>query len=174
MAAEKLKNNFAGRVLGVGLAGLAAITPLAATADDVQAVSRDQELAEFNEARFAAGAYARENNSVAVLFHIGDDVRGLENGDEVMGRVEAHFEQQFAGLGIDAETFSSNNFGTTATGLTFYYGGDVYVGADGAIDLNLQEGIDAIPSVAESLSLYLQTQQARLEVLPEPEVPSGS
>lgn len=173
MPVEKLKNNFAGRVLGAGLAGLAAITPLAASAQDATptAMTRDQELAEFNEARFAAGAYARENNAIAVLFHIGDDIRGLENSTEAIARVEAHFEQQFASHGITAESFHSHNFGTTATGLTYYYGDKVYGTSDGVIDLNLQEGADAIPSVVESLNLYLQTVQARLD---SPEPASGS
>lgn len=165
MAAEKLRSNFAGRVLGAGLAGLTALTPLSAGAQDAQpaAMTEEQELAAFGEAISAARDYARDNNSVAILFHIGEDIQAMPNRDEVIAKVEAHFEQQFASLGIEAESFSRINLNARATGLTYYYGDNVYGNADGVINLDLQEASDSIPSVTESLRLHLQTIQAQAE-----------
>lgn len=163
-----LKNSFAGRALGAGLAGLTALTPLTATAQDVTptAMTHEQEIAQFGAALSAARDYARENNSVAILFHIGEDIQAMPNRDEVIAKVEAHFEQQFASLGIAAEAFSRINLNARATGLTYYYGDARYVRpSDGVIDLDLQEASDAIPSVAESLRLLLQTKQAQAEVV---------
>ncbi len=157
-----LKKSFAGRALGAGLAGLTALTPMTAMAQDATptAMTHEQEIAEFNEARFAAGAYARENNSVAILFHIGEDIQSMPNTDEVIAKVEAHFEQAFASHGITAEAFSRVNLNARATGLTYYYGDNIFGATDGVIDLDLQQASDAIPSVAESLRLYSQTVQA--------------
>ncbi|WP_147450721.1 hypothetical protein [Rhodophyticola porphyridii] len=170
MVAEKLRSNFAGRAFAATLAGLTAAIPLAASAEDTTPAAAsydcgamDAELCEFSRQANAARQYAAENQSVAVLFHIGDDVLTRDDSEVLMGRVEAHFEQQFANLGIDAATFTRTNAGTAATGLTFHYGHLVFQGPEGQINLNLQEGMDAIPQVAEQLGILRQTQQASLE-----------
>lgn len=176
MALGALKNSFTGRALGAGLAGLTALTPMTASAQEATPVVADcgvmnAEICELDQMADAARAYATENSSVAILFHIGDDVRSRENGAEIMARVEAHIIGQFAEHGIEAEAFSRTNFDVTATGLTYHYGNLVFLNADGRINLDLQEGLDAIPKVIESLNFYRQTANA--QVLPAAE-PSGS
>ncbi|GFE65552.1 hypothetical protein [Litoreibacter roseus] len=171
MALEPLKNTFAGRAFGAGLAGLVALMPVAATAQDAHSAAAtgydcglmNDELCEFSRQANAARQYAAKNQSVAVLFHIGDDVLTREDTEALMGRVQTHFEQQFAGLGIEAATFPSKNPGTAATGLTFHYGHLVFQGTEGQINLNLQEGMDAIPQVAAQLDILRQTQRASLD-----------
>lgn len=170
MALGPLKNTFAGRAIGASLAGLVAFAPMAATAEDTldAAASNDcgvmnAEICELDRMADAAREYAHENQSVAILFHVGDDVLTRDDSEALMGRVEAHFEQQFSDLGIEAATFSRNNAGTAATGLTFHYGHLVFQGVEGQINLNLQEGMDAIPMVAAQLDILRETQQASLE-----------
>ena len=169
MAAEKLASSFAARAFALTLSGIAAVAPTQGFADDASPTtvaydcgSMNAEICELSRMSTAAREYAQDNQSVAVLFHIGDDVLTRDDGEVLMGRVQAHFEQQFADLGIEAAIFPSRNPGTAATGLTFHYGHLVFQGPEGRINLDLQEGMAAIPQVAAQLDILRQTAEARV------------
>lgn len=177
MALDRLKSSFTTRAAAAGLAGLVALSPMAATAQDaIPVVANDcgtmsSEICEFDRMADAAREYATEHQSVAILFHIGDDILNRPDGKELMQRAETYFTEQFAEHGITIEAFSSRNPGTPATGLTYYYGHLIYaMEEDGeqVIDLNLKEGIDAIPQVAIALNTLRQMAELQPEDAPLP------
>ncbi len=167
-----LKKSFVGPALAAGLSGLAALAPLSANADDAKPVAMTHdcgvmsaEICELDRMADAARAYAEENQSVAILFHVGDDVLTRDDSEQLMQKAQAYFAQQFASHDIEVASFARSNPGTPATGLTFHYGHLVFQGPDGRINLDLKEGIDAIPQVADQLNILRQTAQVSPAIL---------
>lgn len=184
MPVEKLRNNFAGRVLGAGLAGLTALTPLAATAQDATPVvatpdcgTMNEELCELHIAGQDAHEFASTNpNGVGIVFHIGEDLQavaaqnaetyGVTPRDIIDQGIIPHYQDQLQSMfdahGLTVQVYGSVNQGAAGSGFNFYIGESVFVTLTGDANIPLPSVTeDTVAAVAESLEIDRRIQEAR-------------
>lgn len=159
-------------------------TPVAQTLEETVRAEEGREYREAVEARKAASLHVKSGeNTVAILFHIGDDLRTraqaaaekhnvpAEHAMQVMlNHIAEDYAQKFDRYGLDAKMFSSTNLDARASGLTYILrtrGGDNEIGSISYEDesgnplLNLAEANTEIERVVRAVA-YLN-QQASLD-----------
>lgn len=177
MAAEKISNNFAGRALAVGLAGLVAATPLAA--DEVTPASVEDactssvELCELRQAMFDAHEHGAQHGA-AILLHAGADIQNHPQSEALLDWLEGQFQEKYQPYGVNIAIFPTNN-DTAGSGVENIVGRSPYTptGSDSpmmTIDVALSP--EVVEQVARQAQLELErrlSQNTNLEVQPIPE-----
>lgn len=170
MAQAKTSRIFSAAVGAV--AGLAAaVTPVSATAQDAAApAAMTEELSELREATRQAITYA-EQNGVAILLHVGEDIQNHEQSEALLLWVQDEFRKKFAAHDLEVGIFPRMN-DARATGLQYFVGDHIYTPVGENSLLNLQEADAAIPAVAEQANIARQLVSAQ-PIQPAPITPGG-
>ncbi|WP_044025217.1 hypothetical protein [Roseobacter litoralis] len=191
MAKARQTSAIFGAVTGAVLSAAAVLSPTASFAQEATPVAQPfdeslwtQETWELKKAREAAGLHVKSaENTVAILFHVGDDLRAraqaaaekhnvsAEHALQVMlNHIAEDYTQKFDSHGLEARMFSSTNLDSRASGLTYILrirGSDNEIGSISYEDesgnplLNLAEANTEIERVARAVA-YLN-QQASLD-----------
>ena len=170
MAQAKTSRLFSAAV-GAAAGIAAAVTPLSATAQDAATPAvMTEELQELREGTRQAMAYA-EQNGVAILLHVGEDIQDHEQSEALLVWVQDEFRKKFAAHGLEVGIFPRMN-DARATGLQYFVGDHIYTPVGENSHLNLQEADAAIPAVAEQAYIARQLASAQ-QVQPEPVTPGG-
>lgn len=155
-----LKNSFAGRALGAGLAGMVALTPMAAIADDAkptEAAVWTDELRGLDAARDAATAHATTHGA-AIILHVGMDIQNHPQRDALLEWVAETYKGHFKPHGIEIEVFTSLN-DAPASGLEYRIGPKPYTPKgqpDPLLDLATAEDPAVVEDVATQTALQLE------------------
>jgi len=171
MAQAKTSRVFSAAV-GVAAGIAAAVTPVSTTAQDAAAPAvMTEELHALREGTRQAIEYA-EQNGVAILLHVGEDIQNHEQSEALLLWVQDEFRKKFAAHGLEVGIFPRINLGGKATGLEYFVGNHFYKpeGSNGL--LNLQEADAVIPDVAEQAHLARQLAAAQ-QTQPIPTNPGG-
>lgn len=176
-----LKNSFAGRALGAGLAGLTALTPLTATAQDAAAMTNDcgtmnEELCELHFAGHDAHEFASANpNGVGIVFHIGEDLQAVAEQNAktygitprevidqgIIPHYQAQLQSMFEPHGLTVQVFGRVNENAAGSGFNFYIGESVFETLDGKANIPLPSmNEQVVAAVAESLEIDRRIQAA--------------
>lgn len=177
-----LKNSFAGRALGAGLAGLTALTPLTATAQDAAPAAMDREctqsveLCELQAASFGAHEFASANpNGVGIVFHIGEDLQAVAEQNAktygitprevidqgIVPHYQAQLQSMFEPHGLTVQVFGRVNENAAGSGFNFYIGESVFETLDGKANIPLPSvNEQVVAAVAESLEIDRRIQAA--------------
>lgn len=157
MAAFKQARKIFGAVTGVALAANAAFMPFAAAAQDTHQpkqveLTQEEQVGQLDVADRAATAYARKNNGIGILIHVGADSfpnKHFANAEEFGQRLVDIFDQKF---GVEARFFLRQN-DARATGITYHI--DTFIhGADNGTAVKLVgDAITAMPEVVEYLKI---------------------
>lgn len=183
MPLEALKQSFAGRALGAGLAGLTALTPLTATAQEATPAAMTNDCgtmtAEICELHFAgrdAHEFASANpNGVGIVFHIGEDLQAVAEQNAatygitprevidqgIVPHYQAQLQSMFEPHGLTVQVFGRVNENAIGSGFNFYIGESVFETLDGKANIplpNMNEQV--VAEVAEHLEIYHRIQAA--------------
>ena len=159
---------------GSAMGALTALTPVSAIAEDAvpTGLTHAEELEQLGQANRQAFDYAREHG-VAIVLHMGDDMRNHEQPEALQAWLEQQFRDRFAAEGINVGIFPRVNLNAAASGVTYHVGNHIYEPPGQDPILNLQEAMDYVTDVAEQGRIAIQLAQASIDNQPTPVTPGG-
>lgn len=136
-----------------------------------------------NAGKFAKECFARGEDCVGGVFHIGDDFYDMfyELAEEhdvpfetvqavILQQVEEDYGALFAKHGVDFALFARPNPGTAATGMAYHTNDIIYELSNGRGDFNLDLAEKVIPDVVRSLQTLRELEMTQLS----PSLDNGS
>ncbi len=158
MAQAKQTSRLFAAATGALLSVAAALNPSASFAQEATPVAQPSdtvwtdELRALDEADLAATEYAKNNNGVGILLHVGEDFPNeyFNSAEEAAQAFVAIFQQQH---GTSAQYFMSPNPGSEWTGVTYHIGDQIHGTNAGTEVKTVLEAYEAMPDVVKQLQL---------------------